>query len=250
MGIHNSSSRQVVPVDKSQFNLALSHRTLTIITTLNYSAFTLDLHFGLLLTANMGNKLMALKEELLENAEEALMNDPVFKRRTMDNFDFMDSNKNGILTMKEIMWYARNLQKYTGKTEAEIEPFRRVLRDCFTVMGVTDKGAKRDEWLAKHAHFCVEEMKLMKAGKKTRMRRLFDSFFSYIDVNHDSMLTKAEFGVFAKCVGWPEDMAAKFFQCADKNNNGWLEVEEFHSACNEWWYYSNPAYDKLYGNYF
>jgi len=186
----------------------------------------------------------------VNSIKQSLMADPIFKKRTTGNFDFMDKNKNGVLTMNEIMWYARNLQKYTGKREKDIEPFKNVLKETFTVMGVTPEGAKREEWLGKHANFCAQELKLMKEGKPTRMRRLYDAFFAILDVNHDSLLTKAEFAVFAKCVGWPEDMAEKFYKCADKNGNGWLEVEELHNACNEFWYHNNASFNDLYGKYF
>jgi len=198
------------------------------------------------LSANMTDLIMRHEED----SKESLLADPYFKKRTMANFDFMDKSGNGILTMNEIMWYAENLKKYTGKTDAQIEPFRRVLRECFGTMGVTAEGAKRDEWLGKHAHFCAEELKLKKSGKKTRMRRLFDCFFNFIDLNHDKMLSKDEFAIFAKCVGWPDDMAAKFFARADRNHNGMLEWEEFHSMCDEYWYHNNAAFDDLYGHYF
>ena len=95
---------------------------------------------------------------------EDFKNNPKFQQRVLAYFDQADRNKDGILLMSEVMEYAVTLQQLTNKSDDEMEALRDALRDYYTKCGVTENGARREDWVANIAQLTADDINRMKEG--------------------------------------------------------------------------------------
>ena len=174
-----------------------------------------------------------------------------FQKRVLNRFDQADKNKDGVLTMSEVLQYAETLKKLTGTTDEEIQPLRDVLREFYGGLGVTEQGVRRENWVENCANFVATDLQRIEAGETSILKRLFETFFGLVDLNNDKTLSLEEFAIFCKCFEYPEDITKVFFDFADTNKNGKLELDEFCNVFFNFWYKSEEGdIEKAFGGHF
>ena len=171
---------------------------------------------------------------------------PKFKERVLAYFDQADKNKDGLLLMSEVLEFAENAKKLTGKNDAEMESLRETLREFYGRCGVTETGIKRDDWVEHLGSFAVEDLKMMKeeGSEKTLMYKVNRAWFDTFDINKDGVLSKDEFVKIGQCSGLGDAYAA-IFATADTNHNGFIEWDEYFNLMCKFWF--ELEQDNMYG---
>ena len=176
-------------------------------------------------------------EATLKEKADQLKENAIFKQRWLNVFDLADKDKNGVLTMDEVMQYAETLKQLLNKSDEDIGPLRKAMARHFKqFIGDDGDGAKRENWVGNVSIIAVQELERIEKGEPTEMEEWLNIFFGLIDLNKDNTLSQEEFAIFCKCFEWPEDMVPHFFDVADTNKNGKLEWEEFYNVLFSFWY--------------
>ena len=187
----------------------------------------------------------------IKEKADQLRNNVIFQQRWLNIFDMGDKNKDGLLTMDEILEYADRLQQLTNKSDKEIHPLRESMRKHWKGMMDEDEDfAARGNWVKNVSYLAAKELDRIGKKEPTQMQEWSGIFFGLVDLNHDNTLSPDEFAIFCKCFGFPDDMVDDFFTVADTNKNGKLEWDEFYNVLFDFWYKGGEGdVAKLYGGH-
>ena len=185
------------------------------------------------------------------NMAEKLKSNPKFQERVLMYFDQADRNHDKLLLMSEVLEYAETLKKLTNMEDAKIEPLRDVLREFYGQCGVTEKGAKREDWVELVSISVAKDIERMKNGGKESMLiyKFCRTWFDALDLNKDGVLDKEEFMNYSKCFG-REEANSYLFGMADVDKNGTVEWDEYFNLILKFWYEIEEGnIDQMYGGH-
>lgn len=153
-------------------------------------------------------------------------------------FDAVDLNKNGYLTVEEILKWSDNMKELCSQiTEEECENLRKCLKDFYEAAGLLPgKKVTKEEFIEGVNHLGEAELEKKRLGETTLIESLCNAFYKAMDLNDDSTITLAEVKTIMKACNMGEDMAEKWFSLADKNGNGVVEARELTKAEFESWF--------------
>ena len=168
-------------------------------------------------------------------------------------FNFLDINKNGRITLDEIVSKASDdICAKLGATPAQTQRHQDAVEAFFKKMGM-DYGKEVEfpafvkgwEELAKY------DLKLWSQNKRTLIRDWGDAVFDIFDKDGNGTISLDEWKAYGRISGiCPSDEdAEKTFKHCDLDNSGKLDVDEMTRQHLGFWYTLDPNADGLYGNF-
>lgn len=152
-------------------------------------------------------------------------------------FDAVDLNKNGYVTIEEILKWSDNMKELCSVTPEESENLQKCLKDFYGAAGLLPgKQVTREEFINGVNHLSAAELEKKKLGEETLIENLCNAFYKAMDINDDGTITLNEVKTIVKACNMGEEKAEKWFSLADKNKNGVVEPHELTKAEFESWF--------------
>ena len=178
------------------------------------------------------------KEGKTNEAVQDLTKNTKWVQQMEEYFDALDMNKNGFLTIEEILKWSDNMKELCSQiTEEECENLKKCLKDFYEAAGlVPGKQVTKEEFIKGVSHLSEAELEKKKLGDKTLMESLCNAFYKAMDLNDDGTISLDEVKTIMKACNMGEEKAEKWFNLADKNKNGVVETTELTKAEFESWF--------------
>ena len=178
------------------------------------------------------------------NAEEV---HPKLVERLYKRFDTFDLNTDGVMQMKELLYWPERVKKFVNTTDEQIEGMRSAIQKFFGAVGVSEEGLKREDWVEGNQVFAEAERERKIRGEPSLVALLGNSYFDVLDGDGSGTVSLEELKIMMNVFEVPEEAAYTFFQKADTNYSGKLEREEMHRLFTKFWLEEyNPEYDGIY----
>ncbi|XP_028392505.1 obelin-like [Dendronephthya gigantea] len=177
------------------------------------------------------------KEGRSNEAVQDLTKNKNWVKKMEEYFDAVDLNKNGYLTVEEILKWSDNMKELCSVSDDESENLQKCLKDFYGAAGLLPgKQVTKEEFIEGVSHLSEAELERKKNGEETLMESLCNAFYNVMDLNDDGKITLNEVKTIMKACNMTEDEAEKWFNLADKNKNGVVETHELTKAEFESWF--------------
>ena len=189
-----------------------------------------------------GQNSAAKEEKPKENVD--LRKNKKWVKQMEEFFDAIDLNKNGYVTVEEILKWSDNLKELCNVTPEESENLKTALKEFYEAAGLLPgKQLTKEEFIEGVNHLGESELEKKKLGEETLMESLCSAFYKAMDINDDAKVTLNEVKTMMKACNMAEERAEKWFNLADKNKNGVVETHELTKAEFESWFCPDPEED-------
>jgi Ca2+-binding EF-hand superfamily protein len=178
------------------------------------------------------------KEGKTNEALQDLTKNKKWVEQMEEYFDALDLNKNGYLTIEEILKWSDNMKELCSQiTQEEGDNLKKCLEEFYGAAGLLPgKQVTKQEFLEGVNHLSEAELEKKKLGEETLMENLCDAFYKAMDLNDDGTITLNEVKTIMKACNMTEEKAEKWFNLADKNKNGVVETRELTNAEFDSWF--------------
>jgi len=175
---------------------------------------------------------------------------PRYKARLYRRFDTFDKDHDGAMSINEVLQWADRMRFICFTDESEIERVRTALDTYFTMYGLRNPGGLcRENWVEAHIVMGEATKERIKNGDPIPMKFMAESYFDVIDEDDDGTVDMQELKDMMNIFRVPEEAAYPFFEFADTDRNGVLEVDEMHELFYRFWFtdYMNEELDGVFG---
>jgi len=171
-------------------------------------------------------------------------------------FDYLDVNKDEIITLDEIVEKASiDICQRMGATEEQTAAHVTAVENFFGGAGMEyGKEVEWPEYLEGWKELATNELKSWAANEPTLIRKWGDVIFDIIDTDKNGAISLEEWSNYTSVAFEPmenwntERDAAATFKICDLNDDGKIEVDELTRQHVGFWYTMEPESDHLYGD--
>lgn len=147
--------------------------------------------------------------------------------RIEGEFDAMDVNKNGYVSVEEILKWSDNMRDLCNVTPGEVDALHQSLKDFYGAAGLLPgKQVTKSEFVEGVNRLGQAELERKKQGEATLHEKLCDAFYNVMDINDDGTVSIDEVKTIVKARNMNEEKAEEWFNMADKNKSGRVERQE------------------------
>jgi Ca2+-binding EF-hand superfamily protein len=176
---------------------------------------------------------------------------PKWIARHKHMFNFLDTNKDGSITLNEIVSKASNdICKNLGATAEQTRRHQECVEAFFRGCGMEyDKEVEWPEYIEGWKKLSTAELDKWANSELTLIRKWGDALFDILDTDGNNSITIDEwkrYGRIAGIIAGEEDCERTFAHC-DLDKSGELDVEEMTRQHLGFWYTLDPKADGLYG---
>ena len=132
----------------------------------------------------------------MDTQERDLTKNKLWVNRLSEYFESADLNKNGYLTIDEILQWAENMRVMCKATDSEMKNLREQLQTFFGAVGLKP-GVKltKEGFLQGMNRLARDELERKRKGEQTLHEQCNNAFFDVMDVNNDGTVTLDELKV-------------------------------------------------------
>ncbi|XP_013398786.1 sarcoplasmic calcium-binding protein-like [Lingula anatina] len=159
-----------------------------------------------------------------------------WKRKMRSVFMSLDSNKDGILSRKDMVLSAkRSIQHLNLKEDKLKDVLKLRLYIWETSMGKNAKGEIAEEIsfeeFVQNRILAFNDMQ----ARQEIMAHIISVEFNTMDTDGDGLISSKEHAIFCESLNIPPDQSKKIFALIDSNKDGLITMEEFgQSLCDFW----------------
>ncbi|KAJ7334561.1 hypothetical protein OS493_014885 [Desmophyllum pertusum] len=166
-----------------------------------------------------------------------LTKNKMWVNRMGEYFDSVDLNKNGYLTLDEILQWAANMRVMCKATNLEMTNLRIQLRQFWGAIGLRPGVQMTKQAFVQGVNrLAREELERKRRGQKTLHEQVNNAFFDVMDINNDGTVTLDELKVMMKACDMDPSGADGWFDAADTNKNGKIERQELNMCEFDFWF--------------
>ena len=177
-----------------------------------------------------------------------LTKNPKWVHRLLNLFDIADQNKDGLLTIEELMSYANVLSELCNATEEELKVYKVVLKEFLLGIGLTTSGIKRSDWPGLVSKFAASERQRLERGEETLHQKVVEAIFEIVNRDKNGLVSLKELEAYVMSFSVPREAAIYFMEKADSNKDGFLDRNELQTADFNFWFGDPDILDGLYGH--
>nr|AIW06415.1 putative photoprotein-like protein [Hormiphora californensis] len=161
----------------------------------------------------------------------SLLKDPYWRAQMVRLFHDVDKDKNGYLTIEEMIANTRPLKEHCNAPEFKMEALAAAYTEFWGQVGLRrGKKVKKSQFLKGLSRLGREELNREAAGVPTLHSKVSHALFDIIDANNNNRLQKREIAQWMAASGLNPDDAEKMFQEADTKGKGYISREELIEA--------------------
>ena len=152
-------------------------------------------------------------------------------------FNSVDLNKNGFLTIDEMLQWAANMQEMCKASDLEMTNLRIQLQQFWGAVGLKP-GVKmtKDDFIQGMNRFAQDDLDRKQEGQTTLHEQLNNAFFDVMDINNDGTVTLDELKIMMKACNMDPSGAESWFNAADCNKDGKVERQELNRCGFDFWF--------------
>jgi len=192
-----------------------------------------------------------IKSKYADVNTEPDFDNPKWLARHKHMFNFLDVNKNGKISLDELVFKANTeICEAIKATPEQRKKQQKCVEDFFGGAGLK-YGVETywPEYIEGWKKLATEELRKWKNEEPTLIRLWGDCLFDIIDKDGSGTITRDEWFHYTKCAGIIQNKedAERTFQICDIDQSGELDVDEMTRQHVGFWYSCDPACDFLYG---
>jgi len=176
---------------------------------------------------------------------------PRWIERHRHMFNFLDVNKNGKISLNELVYKASNIVcNNLGATEEQTKRHQRAVEDFFRGAGM-EYGVETEwpEYIEGWKRLAKSELEKHSRNQITLIRLWGDALFDIIDQDRNGSISLDEWKRYTRCAGiiQEEKDCEETFKTCDIDKSGQLDVDELTRQHLGFWYSMDPTCENLYG---
>lgn len=166
-----------------------------------------------------------------------LKRNPTWVKQMEEYFDSVDLNKNGFLTIEEILKWAEKMRVLCKATPQEIKNLEAGLREFWGTVGlVPGKRLNKRQFVRGVSQLGRSELEKKSRNEKTLHEKLSNAFFDVMDINNDGTVSLEELRTILIATDMDPSGAEPWFNMADANENGKVERSELIKSEFDFWF--------------
>lgn len=157
--------------------------------------------------------------------------------RMSEYFDSEDLDKDGFLTLDDMLQTAENMRVMCNASDLEMTNMCTQLRQFWGTVGLVP-GVKmtKDTFIHGVNRLAQDELERKRKGEITLHEQLNNAFFDVMDINKDGTVSLDELKIMMKACNMDPSGAESWFNAADYNKNGRIEREELNKCEFDFWF--------------
>lgn len=166
-----------------------------------------------------------------------LTKNKMWVNRMSEFFNSVDLNKNGFLTIDEMLKWAANMQEMCKASDLKMTNLRFQIQQFWGAAGLKP-GVKmtKNAFIEGMNRLAQEELERKQGGQRTRHEQLNNAFIDVMDINNDGTVTLDELKIMMKACDMDPSGADSWFNAADYNKNGKVERQELNGCEFDFWF--------------
>lgn len=166
-----------------------------------------------------------------------LTQNEMWVNRMGEYFDSLDLDKDGYLTLDEMLQWAENMRILCKASNLEMTNLHTQLRQFWGAVGLRP-GVKME----KHAfiqgvnRLAQDELERKRTGQTTLHEQLNNAFFDVMDINNDGTVSLDELKIMMKACNMDPSGAESWFNAADYNEDGKIARQELNRCEFDFWF--------------
>ena len=152
-------------------------------------------------------------------------------------FDSVDLNKNGYLTLDEMLQWAENMRVLCKASDSEMANLRKQLQQFWGAVGLR-AGVKMEKnaFIQGLNRLAQDELERKRTGQTTLHEQLNNAFFDVMDINNDGTVSLDELKIVMKACNMDPGGAESWFNAADYNKDGKVQRQELNRCEFDFWF--------------
>ena len=172
---------------------------------------------------------MPTEQEFLGNKE--------WVKKIKEHFTYLDTNKNGFLSVEDWILMVDNLKAILGVAEEKVTTVREVHIKLAARLGAkSGVQLTEEEFVKSAARFAENEDE-----SRACLKEVTDALFDVLDTNRDGTLSLVEYTkLLQSCNIEDPEIAKAVFDSVDANHDGKIQIEELYEVSDKFWFTLDP----------
>ena len=172
---------------------------------------------------------MPTEQEFLENREWVM--------KIKEHFTYLDTNKNGFLSVKDWILMVDNLKAILGMAEEKFKTVREGHIKLASRLGAKPGVQLTEEDFVKTAaKFAANEDE-----SRACLKEVSDALFDVLDTNRDGTISLVEYTkLLQSCNVEDPEIAKAVFSSVDTDRDGKIQIQEFYDVSEKFWFTLDP----------